>query len=245
MSDLDRRLASLQDRQEELCVSDYEMDRLLVGELDRAEVDAVRTRIEGCAHCARRFESLQRSHRELRPPAHRFVALPARSTIWASVSALAVAAAAIFMVQRDHTGSDSGVIRLKGSDRFGYTVVAPDGRIRGDQSSGVAAPGDELQWHFRTVRDAYVAVLSRAEDGRVSVYFPEEATTAPLDGGAERVLPTAIRLDGELGQEVVVGVVCTEPTRLETLQAAVEDGVAASPPNCKLYEYTLTRKRAP
>jgi len=245
MIDLDRRLASLQDRRGELCVSDYEMDRLLVGELDNAEADAVRTRIEGCAHCAGRFEALEQSHGDLRLPAHRFAALPARSTVWAGVGALAMAAAAIFMVQRAETGSDTGVIRLKGSDRFGYTIVAPDGRVRGDETSGVAAPGDELQWHFRTVRDAYVAVLARDEGGRVSIYFPEEGITAPVVGGAERVLPIAIRLDSGLGEEDVVGVVCTEPTRLEILQAAVETNTDEPPPSCKLYEYTLTRKQAP
>ena len=244
MRDLDRRLASLETRRGELCVSDYEIDRLLVGELDRAEADAVRTRIEGCAHCTRRFESLARSHRELRPPPQRFSVRPARSTVVASVGALAMAAAAVFLVLRTETGSDAGVIRLKGADRFGYTVVTPDGRVRGDQTSGVAAPGDELQWHFRTVRDAYVAVLSRDEDGHVSVYFPEEGFTAPLVGGAERILPTAVRLVG-LGQEDVVGVVCTEPMPLETLQATLESGATEPPPTCKLYRYTLTRKPVP
>ena len=155
-----------------------------------------------------------------------------------------MAAAAVFLVLRAETGSDAGVIRLKGADRFGYTVVTPDGRVRGDQTSGVAAPGDELQWHFRTVGDAYVAVLSRDEDGHVSVYFPEEGFTAPLVGGAERILPTAVRLVG-WGQEDLVGVVCTERTRLETLQATVENDATEPPPTCKLYRYTLTRKPVP
>jgi len=245
MSDLDARMDSLRTRQGKLCVSDYEMDQLLAGELDGAEADAVRARIDACAHCARRFESLERSHRELRPPAHRFVARPAPATVWASVGALALAAAAVFLVQRAETGSDSGVIRLKGSDRFGITIVAPDGRIRGDQTSGAAAPEDELQWRFRTVHDSYVAVLSRAEDGHVSVYFPDGATAAPLAGGPEHVLPTAVKLDGTLGKEDVFGVICTEPVRLQTLHQVVERGGAKPPAACRLYKHTVSRKPVP
>ena len=243
MTELERQLAHLRARREGPCASDLELDRLLLRELEDANAEALRGRIAACAHCRRRLETLREFYEEFRarPP---MIAFGRSSKVrWLGAGALTTAAAAaMFLVSGP--GSPPGVIRLKGPDRFGYTIVAPDGRIRGDELLGAARPGDELQWRFRARQDSYVAVLSRGSDGRVSVYFPGGTRAAPIRGGAEQVLPTAVRLDGLPGNEELFGLICTEPVELGLVQAALHKKTPL-PPACTTYRHTVAVKDGP
>ena len=242
MSDLHERLSALRSRRSDSCVSDFEMDQLLVGELSDEEARAVKQRIESCEHCQGRFAELEAEQQEFAArPTPIWLGRPKRRSLAGiAVTITAVAAAALLFVQPGD--DDPGVIRLKGGDRFGYVVVGPDGTVRGDQDSATALPGDELQWRFRTVSDRYVAVLSKDSIGKVSVYYPDQPKAALLRGGAEQTLPIAVRLDGTIGEETLYGLVCTEPVDLAPVRALLEKGERVFPDACEVQEYTLQKK---
>lgn len=242
MNDLQGQLDSLRSRRSKRCVSDYEIDRLLLGDLAGAEAAEVQSRIDACAHCQQRatnFRDAQQRFSE-RPAPIWLGRSGRRNTLGVVATIAAVAAAALLFVQP--VGEEPGVIRLKGSHHFGYLVVASDGTVRGDQDFGLAAPGDELQWRFRTSTDAYVAVLSRDPSGNVSTYYPEGPRTVLFRGGPERVLPLAVKLDASLGQEVLFGLICEESISLEPILAALKNGIENFPTACAVQAYSLTKK---
>jgi hypothetical protein len=245
MSDSGDRLSSLRSRRSDECVSDFEIDHLLVGDLPAGDAEEVKRRIESCEHCQRRVAELEAEQQAFAArPTPIWLGRPKpRNFAGIAVAITAVAAAALLFVRPG--GEDPGTIRLKGGDRFGYVVVAPDGTVRGDQDSAVVLPGDELQWRFRTVSDRYVAVLSKDPAGTVSVYYPDGPQAELVRAGPERTLPIAVRLDATVGEETLYGLVCTEPVELAPVRASLETGGRDFPPECDVQEYTLQKRSSP
>ncbi|MGB5809991.1 MAG: hypothetical protein WBG86_05635 [Polyangiales bacterium] len=246
MSDPLDSLKALRTEASEDCVSDFAMDRLLVGELVQEEAAALRGRIRACPHCQARLDELREEQRAFsaRPiPIH--LGRRRSSTVRAAVALVAAAAAAALFVQLPVT--DDGVIRTKGGAWAGYTVVAPDGAVRGDQDSGLAYPGDELQWNVHIDEPRYAAVLSRDPTGNVSVYFPDSnvaALVSPRDGRTQ-TLRLAARLDGLLGEEDLFILLCETPVQLAPLLAELRDNTESFPAECTVSEHILLKKASP
>ncbi|MBT8452345.1 MAG: DUF4384 domain-containing protein [Deltaproteobacteria bacterium] len=241
MSDLQKRLEALRGSTTDGCVSDFELDRLVVEELTATERAAIQARVEACPHCQARLESLLRERRDFasRPDPIWLGRGRKQRLITAVGAAVAVAAAALLFVRAPV--EEPGVIRLKGPERFGFIIVAPGGEVRGDQDTGIASPGDELQWRFRTAQRRYIAVLAKDATGRAILFYPEAARAKAIEPGPERSLGMAVELDETLGEEEVIGLICTDAVALEPIRKALERGTAGFPAACNLHRYRLTK----
>lgn len=245
MSELEDRLGAIRSLRTDQCVSDYELDRLVVGALKGSDASDVETRIAACNHCRERLEAFQTARAEFarRPTPMWLGGRRARRRLGISATIAAAAAAALLLFRP--ADQDPASIRLKGPDYFGYTIVRPDGTIRGDQDSAMATPGDELQWHFRTSEERYVAVLSRDPVGHISVYYPDGPEAALLLVGQKQALPLALRLDATIGEEELLGLICKTPVQLEPVRSRLQSGNATFPEQCTVRRYTLTKREDP
>ncbi|MGB5696169.1 MAG: hypothetical protein WBM46_10985 [Polyangiales bacterium] len=245
MTELEDRLEALRSRPSDECVSDYQMDLLVTGDLVGSEASDVRTRIAACQHCQHRLEVLKALQNEFkhRPTPVWLGRKKARRWLGAAMTVTAAAAVALLLFRPEAKNPAS--IRLKGSDSFRYVIVRPDGTVRGDQASGIAAPGDELQWRFRVSDNRYVAVLSRDPIGQILVYYPDGPEAALVEGGSEQPLPLALRLDHTVGEEQIYGLICAEPVQLEPIRQRLQAGDTTSPEHCAVRHYTLTKQEGP
>lgn len=241
VTDFRDRLEALRQAQTDGCVSDFELDRFFVGEVTVTEAAAIQARIDACPHCQARLEAFGSAQRDFQshPDPIWLGRARTRRLFTAAGVAVAAAAAVLLFVRAPTDGPE--VIRFKGSDRFGFVIVAPGGEVRGDQESGVASPGDELQWRFRTSKKRFVAVLARDPSGKGRVYYPEGPRAELLEPGPERTLPLAIELDETSGRETIVGLICTEAVLLEPIRDAVERGSAEAPAGCDAHRFVLTK----
>ncbi len=236
MSNFKQNLARLRSAPGEACVSDLDIDRLLLEDTDRTETASMRAQISACDHCRQRYEAIEADYQrfQARPAKIAFAPPDQRSTLLQLGAGLLATAAAVLLFVTSTPDPSPGAIRLKGGDRFDYTIVTASGRIRNDRTT--ARPGDELQWRFRASEDRYVAILSRGDDGRISVYFPEGEQTELISGGGETVLPTAVRLHGAERQqrEQLYGFMCSKSVSIETLQAALREESSSFPSVCTI-----------
>ena len=253
MNELLSTLRDQRTRRTDACASDLEMDRLLAGNLEPRDATALRRRIAECRHCQSRMASLEahratfQAHAAPTGGAAKDVAPSADGRLWHKLDPRgwgALAAAAVAAVFFFTAPPERGTIRLKGADDFGYLVVAPGGRVRGDENSGRARPGDELQWRFRLAEDRHVAVLSRGDDGRISVYFPSGGTTERVEGGAARLLSTAVVLDGSAETEELFGVACSASVAVDILKAALASTPPVFPAQCEFHRRIVILEKA-
>lgn len=241
MTEHQKRLEALRQASTDDCVSDFELDRLVVGEVSSAEAAAIQARVDACPHCQARFGALQRERSDFaNRPDPIWLGLARRRRRFAAVgTALAVAAAALLFVRAPI--EDPGVIRLKGPDRFGFFVVAPGGAVRGDQDTGVASPGDELQWRFRTTQKRYIAVLAKDSRDDATLYYPGAVFAESFEPGPERTLGLALRLDETLGEEEIFGLICTAAVALEPIRKRLERGSLDFPAACEVHRFRLNK----
>jgi hypothetical protein len=186
------------------CLSDLKLDRILRGEIGK---DA---HLDGCELCGARYreieaqrERFQANAKPLKRPVWRFVA--------AGSTALAAAAALVVMlIQPDGT-------RVKGAASIQFHVQHGD-VARPGQNGEVVAPGDTLQFRYKSAAPFYGAILSVDGAGKVSRYFPDGPTAAALPAG-EHPLPRSTILDAVLGKETLYALFCADPVALDPLQA--------------------------
>ena len=106
--------------------------------------------------------------------------------------------------------------RTKGASQLGFFVTGAEGTRVGAPGETVH-PGDTLTFTLSAAAPTHVAILSRDGAGKVSVYHPEVVVAA----GRGTLLPTATILDGTLGSERIVAVLCDGPVEAEPLRAAL------------------------
>jgi hypothetical protein len=105
-------------------------------------------------------------------------------------------------------------------------------------------PNDAINFTASTDRPAFLAIISVDGGGKVSVYYPEGRTAAPLRVGRDQVLRLSVVLDDVLGLERLVGVFCDRPIPIDQLEAAVAHN-AALPAGCLADALTIEKRRAP
>jgi hypothetical protein len=221
----------------ESCLSDLKLDRLLAGELDgRPEEEAARAHIASCPRCQQRRDDIaaqpaqtpgpalirevsQRGAPQRRAPRR-------RAPVVAAISLLA-AAAGVVLFARPRPGPPAPAeTRLKGGD-LGFEVLV---RRQGEGSAATLRPelplhpGDVIGFRVRSRAGGHLAIVSiGGSDGaaNVSSYLPGPAGTMPLLPPGERMVGGSVRLDGTLGRETLVAVLCTdEADAARTLAAA-------------------------
>lgn len=223
---------SLRRTRPDACLSDLQLDRLRVDEVDVHARNDLEAHLRQCERCRGRMDALVAD-------AQAFAAVPARrrAPLVAALSTLAAAALVLVLVQRagddaaglqDAIGSDRGVTqdpehgtRTKGGARLGF-FVRRDGRTFEGGPGQTLHPGDALRFHYAAPEDTWLAVLGVDAAGTISVYHPPGEFTARVSAGGDRGLDGSVILDGTLGEESIVGVFCAKTQAIATLVAALE-----------------------
>jgi len=210
------------------CVSDFELDELLAGDLAGLPREAaLRTHIDGCARCRDRlaaFSAIESPPAATMLPRVARAASTPRLTRWRiAVAALTMgAAAAVFaVVLRPAAGPEE---RTKGSLALAIFVKRPGGSVETVSGAGTLHPGDEMRFAVAAGRPGYAVVLGLDAAPSVTLYAPYAAAGAPaqairLDHPGTTTLPGSIVADATAGAERVVAVVCEAAPPLEALRA--------------------------
>ncbi len=123
--------------------------------------------------------------------------------------------------------------RLKGNGVALRFFVKRGDSVMPGRSGMVLRPGDGLRFSFDVPRHSYCGVWGIDAEGLVSAYFVgDELLAVSAQGGG--TLPGAVALDGTLGRERLIGVVCEAPLRTSAVTRALEVDPDASllPPGC-------------
>jgi putative zinc finger protein len=219
------------------CCSDWQLDRLLAGELSRADEDALRLHLAGSPPCRERLDEIQGARTEFLESGGAPV-LPLRPRSgWRSrrtgIAAIAAACAVLVVVavsigRRSNQDRATDAVRVKGTgavtvlvERAGVSRTA----VHGDR----VAPGDILGFVVRSPTPAYVAVLGRDARSAVTVYFPSTPMAEKVEAIDGVRLDSAIELDSVPGEETVLAFFCEEPVPVAALADAVRGAGARLP----------------
>jgi len=220
------------------CLSDLALDQLLSAETTSRQAAAVRRHLAECDACAQRLRCLEASAAALferhpvlgleRPatarasaPAHRRLAR-VRWGRWASAAGVAAAAAALLLLVGAPL-TPSGM-RSKGGSSVALELFVQrgDGRVEELLPEGSAAPGDALRFALSSGSEpGYVAVLSVDGGGKVSAYAPSAGELLALSAQERRLLEGSIVLDGQLGRERVLALLCAQRVSVAELLRAL------------------------
>jgi len=218
-------------------VSDFAFDRLITRELDgSAEGEQHRAHLAACATCAARYAKLVRDAAAFRRraplsapataarPLRRSARSPARRFRYAIGTLVAAAAALILFVR---AGDDPDVRRMKGGLQLEVLVKHREGAVEQLLSGGTARPGEALRFRLSTPRAGFVALVSIDGAGAVSSYLPAAPRLSPIAAASGQLLDGSIELDGTLGKERLIALVCERslPTAevLERARAALAE----------------------
>lgn len=237
---------SLRDREETVrddgCPSDLLFDRLLVGELDGATTKKWTEHFEKCARCVDRLEAqrtaIARFAEEV--PLDRLVVETERRLrprkIWFSPPRLAFALSAaasfllVVLLPRAEDMRAAGQARDNGTRRkggLGLAIVAKrlDGRVE-QLIPGAASlsPGEAVRFSISTEHEGHAVVLGVDAAKEVTLYAPAQAVSmVSIKEGHDQLLDGSTVLDGALGPERVIALVCTTPVPLRAILTKAKD----------------------
>lgn len=246
----------LQRSRPETCLSDLELDRLQVGELEGEHVTIAREHIQSCDACRGRWKEIVTQGADL-PPLER----PSQARLkWGGATAAVAVAAAVLMVvwPKDdavdtvvpavaETPSPDTGTRAKGS---GFSLTWFTQRqgvaVSADQVDALH-PADVLVFQYSSNTAGYLAVFGRDGAGVVTPYFPEGTAAARLPAAREAAFGGGIELDETLGEEAAFGFWCETAVPMSTLQAAVQDAELQplAPPGCAVQSLRTVKRALP
>ena len=217
-----------------LHVSELSIDRMLAGELARADEDAMRDHAQACHACGERLADAEGVQREvaLSPLPALPIARPRKrvAPFVAGATALAAVLALVLVWPQGGSTKHARVIapgeRTKGKAIAGF-FVAHDGDVRRGGVHETVTPGDRLQLFTTTQTPAWFAVISIDAHGTRSVYVEPRV----IEPGTERLLPLSLELDDALGDETITTIFCSERV----------DATSPIPPSCTTDAFTLTK----
>jgi hypothetical protein len=229
-------------------LSDPGAEAIALGLVDS---DAVRAHLAACEDCRARVEALRAAPPPpaWAPPAPR-VPEPANRPMW-SIGAL-VAAMCLFVLlpQPPEDGR-----RFKG-DVLSLDVFADEGRfsrrLGADDELGAT---DRIGFKTSTRSPGWLMVVGIDQDALPYPCFPQDDDAAVwTEASADHQLPAAIRLDGSMGQERIVGLLCDHPIRYGDVEEVLVREATATEPDellpplidgCVQEEVRLTKRERP
>ena len=259
-------------------LSALKLEQLALGELTPGEARAAREHLAGCARCATAESeraaaelalfahpvdpAVQRIHAavggRVPPEVERLFTGRIERPWWQRGAWLgaflgATAAAMVVMVTRRQATQpaplDGDVVRVKGG--LGLTVYRErGGEVTTLLPGDTATEGDQLKFGLRAPAAGFVAVLGREASGATYVALPasgESIAVRPTD----TELPGAARLDGSVGDELLVVLWCPEGFQGAALAAQEMRGSdelgwrPAVPPGCVTESFPLKKVAAP
>jgi hypothetical protein len=218
------------------CLSRLQCDQLLNGELeDRPDLKEHQL---GCARCT----ALLATHRGERAEFASVVRPPRRHRRWVAGMAAVAATLGLWIVASRDRREDPET-RSKGGPTIAFYLKHGDA-VRKGAVGEIVFPHDAINFTASTDRPAFLAVISIDGAQKVSVYYPDDPTAAPIGMGREQVLPLSVVLDDVVGRERLVGVFCDRPLAVAALAAAIAEG-AALPSGCLQDVLTIEKRQAP
>jgi len=215
----------------ETCLSNLELDRLIVDEPQPSEASArVAAHLASCARCAARLGALRAEAQAF--PNQVFLAglvqrtrRPAvkRPAVWlGGLSALAAAAALVLFVRPAPT------VGIKGGG-FALEVFARRaGRVEAIVDEAVLSPGDAIGFRIASQRPGYVVVIGLDTRPSVTAYVPSEGKAIPIAEASRQTLPGSITLDETLGPERLIALRCEEPVAASEIVRVAERALSAA-----------------
>ena len=252
------KLDGLRTRSDDDCLSDLQLDALVLDALDAVQTEQARCHLASCERCTERRRQLGAAT----AGSAKLLAqspIPGRSALLAGASrrararawlgaagaALAAAAALLLFIGRSPLPLEGDVVRSKGSSRIGYFVKHGGAVRRGSERERVS-PGDALRFVLTSSEARYVAVLSRDGAGQVSVYHPSGPRAERVEPGVERALDASVILDDVLGEERLYALSCSAPIEVARVAAALRgsDSEPAWPAECTMDRFVLIKEAA-
>jgi hypothetical protein len=250
--------------QDERCLGELQLDRLLAGDDD----PALRRRLAACAHCQGRLAELQASRDAHMTPAHvsaqagaifarlgpAAVAPAPSRTRWrawlvgAPVLALVAAAAVAVLVlwsrpSEDERRGAGDEIRVKGGARLEVVLVDPaPSRVLSD---GDPAPaGATLSFRAACPGGCWVALFAAGDGGVAALadQAPPPWTVAP---GGPVQLPVSVTVDDTAGDDRVVAFFCVRPPDVVALRGALEQAQTPVVAGCEVRSQRIARRGPP
>jgi hypothetical protein len=231
------------------CLSSLAIDQLLGEELAAATRQAALAHIGICPRCAARFDEIESARNQFRaaPPP---VELPAprrrMPTLALAFAGAAAAAAVLLFLVRVEPGPGSApapaVTQVKGSMRLGVFIKRGDVIVAG-RGRDIVHPGDSIRFTYSSGASGYLVVLSRDGAGRISIYYPDGESAAPIEAADQELLPGSIILDDILGVESIYGVRCDTPIAVARIEQELNRrGHEMALPGCTVDRLTLDKR---
>ena len=210
------------------CLSDLQLDRWRVGEL--APSRSAQDHLDSCDGCRTRVGALEG---QALPQLPQFepqgVPSLARIHVWrrralVAAGALAAAAAVAVLPKR---GPD--LFRSKGGSALTLVVRRASGQSEVVLPHASLAPGDAVRFELTSATPAFVLVLGVDAANQVTAYVSQDGGGVAVPAARDRLLPGSVVLDGTLGPERVVALVCPRDLALDVALAAGRAALARTP----------------
>ncbi len=233
------------------CLSDFAIDRLIVGELDDIARSATLDHAAACASCARRISELRGEHEHFATrPLPLFLGRRRRTVLGASAVLVAAALAVVVAMPPDEPNDPvapepiSDVVRTKGGDHLGL-YLERDGQFEPLLSGERIAPGARVQLTYTAAGPGYLAIFGVDGVGKVQRHYPGEAhvhTGAFVHAGHDEALPLSLAFDATPGHEVLLAVFCPQLIDTAVIERQIADGSAPSAgPTCTIDRIELLK----
>jgi hypothetical protein len=227
------------------CLSAFQLDRWMMGELPPPDAETVREHLAGCPTCTEAVAGMRTVREEIRAlplpsiPGMAPSARPRAPRLVLGGLALALAASLVVALR-----PDAPIERLKGAGVALGMYVQHGDEVRRAGPGETVSPGDAVRFSITTPVPSYVAVLSVDPVGRAFIYFPEGGRTVRMPAGPEVPLPLGTRLDETVGEERLVALFCTAPVELEPVRRTLERAgdAAPLPPGCQGVQWSFVKR---
>jgi len=247
-------------RLSDACLSDLELDQLVLDALDAPRGERARGHLGACGACRAREDELRRDRERFQEQPLRLRGLrPAsrgapRSLIVAVVALAAGLALWVTRTPKTPGGDASGsspsahdTVGVKGSPYELVGVIERDGHQLRAASGDVVRPRDRIQLAYSTSEAIDLYVIGVDGRGKAQGYFPELDSPARVEPGREVELPFSIVLDETAGKERFYAYFCRDLSDRRALdgasEAAARSGQAPVVPGCEASTLELEKQR--
>lgn len=250
------------------CLSDLALDRLAMGELDRATAQRANDHLAACVPCRARQRALEREREQFAagpPPlsipgiahvASAPSALPRRrpwlaTGVGGGLAVAASVAAVLLLRERGPAPHVAGpvpdpsadTVASKGTDFELVAVVDRDGHQTRVRSGDSVLPGDRVQLAYSIVELGHLYVVGVDGTSRATVYFPEPNGSSEVQPGREVELPFSLVVDATPGAEHFYGVLCRDARPPAEVARSIETmGLGAALPACEVTSLRFEKK---
>jgi len=204
------------------CLSDLQLDQLLVEALPTSAVADARRHIEGCARCNGRLQSFASVSL---PLVAAFPKRARRSRQWLFAAAACVPVLALGVVwtqlsSNSHPTPTMGDnVRTKGAVTLAVAARRSGGEVERLTPLETVFPGDSLRFEVAASNPGYLAILSFDSAGAVSPFAPFAGKSQYFAAGPPTFLSETVEADETPGVERILAMMCPASRDVEELKA--------------------------